>query len=114
MCSSEISVPLIVLGMPGIIFFECGRRDIIAPSPDFDLILSVFFHGFKFVEPLQSSIVSLVEAPVLDHWDVMAIELLGSIVESLDCPREDRGIANVELISVLLQHLACLDCLLNA
>lgn len=100
--------------MPGIIILECGRRDIVAAPPDLHLILTVFLHSLQFVQPLQCSIVPLVQSPILDDRDVVAIELFSSVVEGLDGPGEDRGVADVELVAVLLQGLACLDCLLDA
>lgn len=57
---------------------------------------------------------SFVEPPILDDWDVVAIEFLSSIVEGLNGPCEDRGIAKIELIAILVESLACLYGLLDA
>lgn len=100
--------------MPCVIILECGRRDIVAAPPDLHLILTVFLHGLQLVQPLKCSVVPLVESPVLDDGNVVAIELLSRVVEGLDGPGEDGGVADVELVAVLLQGLACLDCLLDA
>lgn len=70
--------------------------------------------SFQFIEPLQCTVMPFIESPVLDNRNVVAIEFLSSIVECLDGPREDGSIANIELISILLQRLACLDGLLNS
>lgn len=56
----------------------------------------------------------LVESPILDDWDVVAIEFLSSIVEGLNGAGEDRSIAEIELIAILVQSLAGLNGLLNA
>lgn len=57
---------------------------------------------------------SLVESPILDDWDVVAIEFLSRIVEGLNGAGEDRSIAEIELIAILVQSLAGLNGLLNA
>lgn len=111
---SEAAVPLIVFGVSGIVEVELGRGDIEAPPPDLDLILAVFLYGFEFVESLQRAVVAFVESPVLDDGDVMAVELLCGVVEGLDGPGEDGGVADVELVAVLLQRLAGLDGFLDA
>lgn len=100
--------------MPCVIILECGRRDIVAAPPDLHLILTVFLHSLQLVQPLKCSVVPLVESPVLDDGNVVAIELFRRVVEGLDGPGEDGGVADVELVAVLLQGLACLDCLLDA
>lgn len=100
--------------MSGIIILEWWRGDIIAAPPDLHLILPVFLHGLQFVQSLQCSVVSLVESPVLDDGDVVAIEFLSRVVESLDGPCEDGGVADIELIAVLLQGFTRLDSLLDA
>lgn len=45
---------------------------------------------------------SLVESPILDDWDVVAIEFLSCIVEGLNGSGEDRSIAKIELIAILV------------
>lgn len=57
---------------------------------------------------------SFVESPILDDRDVVAIEFLSCIVEGLNGSGEDRSIAKIELIAILVQSLACLNRLLNA
>lgn len=42
----EVAISLIVAGMPRILLLKFGRRNIIAPSPNLHLVLTVFLHGF--------------------------------------------------------------------
>ncbi len=70
--------------------------------------------SFQFIEPLQCAVMPFIESPVLENRNVVAIEFLSSVVEGLDGPGEDRSVANIELISILLQRLARLDRLLNS
>lgn len=100
--------------MARVVGLKFGRRNIVAPSPNLHLVLAVFLHGFQLVEALECAVVSLIEPPILNDWDIVAIEFLSCIVEGLNGPGEDRGIAKIELIAVLVQSLACLDGLLNA
>ncbi len=44
----------------------------------------------------------------------MTIQLISGIVKCLDGSGEDRGVANVEVETVLLQRFTSLDGLLNA
>ena len=110
----QVAISLVVAGMARVAGLELGRRNIVAPSPDLHLVLPVFLHCFQLVEALQRAVVPLVEPPILDDRDVVAIEFLSRIVEGLNGPREDRGVAEIELIAVLVQSLARLNGLLNA
>lgn len=55
-----------------------------------------------------------IEPPALDHWNVVAIELVRSVVEGLDGPAQSRGVTHIKLVSVLAEGLACLQRLLYA
>lgn len=42
----EVAISLIVAGMPRIVCLKFRRRNIVAPSPNLHLVLTVFLHGF--------------------------------------------------------------------
>jgi hypothetical protein len=107
-------IPLVIFGVSWISGFKRWRWDIKAPPPDHHLLFTVFFNSFEFVEPLESSIVSFVEPPGFDDGNPMAVEFISSIVEGLDGPSEHRGTADIELVAVLSECLACLDGFLDA
>lgn len=109
-----MAISLIVAWMARIVSLKLRRWDIIASSPNLHLILTVFFHSFQLVETLQCSVMSLIESPILDDRDVVAIKFLSGIVEGLNGSGKDRSIAKIELIAVLVQSLARLNGLLNA
>ncbi len=114
MLGSKTTISPVVFRMSGIAILQLRRRNIIASSPYLNLFLAMFLNRFEFVQSLQCSIVSLIEPPVLDDGNVMAIKFLSGVVKGLDGSGEDGRIADIELISILLQRLACLDCLLDA
>lgn len=110
----EVFIALILERMSFVAEFELRRRDIVASSPDLHLFFSVLFNSFKFVEALKSSVMSFIESPVLDHWDVVAINFVRSIVEGLNGASKDRGIADIKLVSVLSEGFSCVDGFLDS
>lgn len=82
--------------MSGIGDVEFWGRDIEASSPDLNLFLAMFLHGFKFVETLKSSVVTFVESPFLDDGDIVAVNFVSRIVEGLNGSGKYGGVADIE------------------
>ena len=85
------------------------RRHIVTSSPYKDLVLAVLGCRLRFVETLKRTVVSLIEAPVLDMVDPVEVKLVRDGVPCLDGPLQDGRVAGVEEEAVFLEHLACLD-----
>ena len=75
--------------MPLIVNGDLGWRNIVASSPDLDLLFTMLLYSFQFVQPLKSSVMSLVEPPVLDDRNVVTVDLISCVVEGLDGSGED-------------------------
>jgi hypothetical protein len=97
-----------------VVELESRWWNIEASSPNLDLLLTVLFNSLQFVQALESSIMSFIESPILNNWNVVAIKFISSIVESLDSSGEDRCVADIKLISILGQYFSCLDCFLDS
>ncbi len=97
-----------------IIFLKFWWRNIEASSPNKHLLLTVLFNSFHLVQPLQCAVVSFVQFPWLDDWNIVTIKFIGCVVECLNSTSKDRGVANIEIETVLLEDLACLDCFLDS
>ena len=93
---------------------ELGRWNIITSSPDLDLLFAVLFDSLNLIETLESSIVALIEPPVLDDRKVVTIDLISCIVEGLNSSCEHGCVDNIELVPILLEGLACVDGFLDA
>ena len=63
---------------------EFGGRNVVAAPPDLDLVLSVLLRGLGLVQSLQGAVVAFVQPPGLDHRQVVAVHLVGCVVEGLD------------------------------
>ena len=57
---------------------------------------------------------TLIESVVLDDWNMVAIYLVGSIVESLYCSGKNGSVANIEFVSVLFESFSCIDGFLDS
>lgn len=110
---TNILIAFIILGMSGVRNIQVRRGNVVASSPYLNLFFSMFFHSFKFVKSLKSPVVALVQPPVLDDRNVVAINFISCIVESLNGSSEYRGIADIELISVLFESFPSVDGLLD-
>ena len=79
-----------------------------------NLFLPMFFDCLEFIKSLQSPVVTFIKPPILNDWDVVAIYFVRSIVEGLDGTSQDRGIAEVELETILLEDFTSVDSLLDS
>ena len=65
----------------------------------------MLLHGLGLVEPLQSAVHPLVEAPVMVHGGVHDVEVLEDVPCGLDSTLEGGGVDKVELEPLLLDGL---------
>lgn len=83
--------------MSFVISAKLWRWDVIRSSPLQYLRFTVFGGGFGLVESLKSTIVPLVQSPVLVVGNPGQIELVGDCVVCLDGSLENGAIANIEM-----------------
>lgn len=112
-CWINVLVFSIEFWMSLVVFVQFWWRDIEWSSPNLDLFFSVLLDGFDLVESLQGTVVSFVQSPRLNDWNVVAIKLVSGIIECLDSSGQDRCVGNIELESVLLQGFTGFDGLLD-
>lgn len=110
----DISVSLIIFGVSLVVLIELGWRDIIASSPYLHLLFAMFLNSLQFIQTLQCTIVSLIESPISNDGDVVAIDLISSIIIGLYGPCEYWSIGDIELIPILMECLPCFDSFLDA
>lgn len=108
------AVTLIMNRMSLIVDIQGRWRNIEAAPPKLYLLFPVFLDSFELVESLQSSIVSFVKPPVFNDRNVVAIKLVGAVVEGLYSPSENGSETDIELIAILLQGTASLHGFVDA
>lgn len=110
-----VHIPIfwIELRMSLIILVKFWWWNIKTPPPNLHLLLTMLLHCLHLVQPLKSTIVSLIQPPRLNHRNVMTIQLISSVVECLNGSCQDRSVTHVKLKTVLLQDLASLNSLLD-
>lgn len=72
--------------MPLIIKLEWRWGNVETSSPDLHLVLAMLCHRLQLIQPLQCAIMSFIEPPCFDHRNMVAIHLIGRVVESLNGP----------------------------
>ena len=94
------------LVLPWVIFFKSCGRDIITSSPDLNLSFTVLGSSLRFVQSLESTIMSFIKSPGSDNREVVASKLIGSNVVGLDSSSKNRGEDNIKFESSLLEVLS--------
>ena len=90
------------------------RRGRIRAAPDLDLRIAELRRGLRLVEPLQCTVMALVEPPRVLHRDPHAVELLQRDPQRLDCALQHRSECQVELEAFRVQDLSGGFCLAHA
>lgn len=103
----HVLIALIVDGVSLVLDGQLGWWDVIAASPDCHLVLTVLRCRLCLVKALKSSVVTLVESPVLVDRDPVAVQLRGQGVEGSDGTSEHGCETHIESESVLLEELPC-------
>ena len=78
--------------MPRITRLEGWRCDVVRPAPYLNPLLPMKGRGLRLVQPLQRSVVALVETPVASHRQPQPIQRRHRVVHRRDGPREHRGV----------------------
>ncbi len=110
----DILIPLIEMRTSLILRIQLWWRNVKASPPNLDLFFSMLFHSLKLVQSLKSTVMSFVESPILDNWDIVTVKFVSSIVESLNCSTENGSIDHVEVESVLFKNFSCFGGFLNS
>ena len=85
---------------------EERRRYVVAPTPFQDLLVAVLGRGLSLVEPLEGTVVPLVEPPGVLDGDPHQVQLVEGDPERADRPFQDGREGDVERESPGLQQLA--------
>jgi len=91
------------MSMALIVSVEGRRRDVEAAPPDEDLVFPVLRCGLSLVEPLETSVVTLIKLPSSGHWKPCLVELFEDEPHGADRSLQDRGVDAVELDSSIAQ-----------
>lgn len=105
----DVGVFGVVPGVHGVVLGHERGRDVVRPSPDRDLFLSVQGSGLGLVQTLKTAVHALVEAPRADDGDPVKVELVLDVEERLDGALEDAGEGDVKDKVVVLEDLSCGD-----
>jgi len=87
-----------------VVRLERRRLRGVTAAPDVDLLVAVFLRRFGFVQPLQRTVMALVQPPVADHRQPHAVEAVERDPQRADGALEHRGIAAVEVEPLGLQR----------
>ena len=97
-----------------VVRIQHGGRCVIAATPDQYLLVAVLPGGLSLVQTLQGPVVALVEAPVVDDRQPLAVQFIQGVPQGVDGALEHAGVAEVELIAFCFQQPACVLGLLHA
>ena len=85
---------------------ERRRRGVVAPTPGEDLLLAVLRRGLLLVEPLQRTVVALVEPPVAIDRDEVEPRRIKANLRGVDGPAQQRGMHRARQDALLAEQLA--------
>jgi hypothetical protein len=87
-------------------FFKRGWGNVVTAAPDEDLFVTKFGRCFGFIEALEGSIMTLVEAPVFFHWDPELVELRENAPERIESAFENGNVGNIETETFFFEEFA--------
>ena len=92
--------------MARIVQHEGGRRDVVAPAPDFDLRLAVFRRRLRLVQPLQCAVVPFVQPPVVHDGNPHPVEHVEHNPQGPDGALEHGRVRQVDSVAAFSQKPA--------
>ena len=102
----DAGVAGIVSGPALVGFFKRGWGNVVTAAPDEDLFVAKLGRCFRFIEALESSIMTLVEAPVFFHWDPELVEFRENAPERVESAFENGNVGYIEAESFFFEEFA--------
>lgn len=96
----------IVSGPALVGFLKWGWGNVVTAAPDEDLFVTKLRRCFRFIETLESSIMTLVKAPVFFHWDPELVELRENAPERVESAFENGNVGDIEAESFFFEKFA--------
>ena len=100
------SIAWIVSGPALVGFFEGGWGTVVTATPDEDLLVTKLCRCFRFIETLEGTIMTLVEAPVFFHWDPELIEFRENAPERIESAFKNGNVGNIETETFFFEEFA--------
>ena len=102
----QIGVTAVATLAARIIGSQRRRGCVVAAAPDQHLVIAILLGRFRFVQALQTTVVALVQAVVLDHGQPGAVHFVQRVPQGVDGALEHAGVAQVEIPAFGLEQLA--------
>ena len=96
----------IVSGPTLVGFLKRGWGDVVTAAPDEDLFVAKLGRCFGFIETLESSIMTLIEAPVFFHRDPELVEFRENAPERVESAFENGNVGDIEAESFFFEEFA--------
>ncbi|MNI70711.1 hypothetical protein D3C73_1265390 [compost metagenome] len=103
---SELSITRIVPRIALVIFGQLRRCYREATTPLFNLLVTVFFSGFGFVQTLQSAVMTFVQLPGFFNRKPRLIQFIQYVPQGVDGTFEHRSVSKIEAVAFLSQQFA--------
>ena len=79
-----------------ITFFQCRRGDGKAATPQFDLLVTVFCSGFRFIQTLECAVMTFVQFPAFLNRQPLLVYLIQDIPQCVNSAFQYRGIGEIK------------------
>ena len=82
------------------------RRRVVTAAPYHHLLIAIFFGGFRLVQPLQVTVMPLVESPAMHHRHPGLIHFVEHMPQRARGALEHAGVGHIEVVAFLSEELA--------
>ena len=93
-----------------VIFGQFRWRYRKAATPLFNLLVTVFFSGFSFVQTLQRAVMTFVQFPGFLNWQPGLIQFVQYVPQGVNGTFQHRGISKIEAVAFFFQQFTCRFC----
>src|SRR5471032_489655 len=83
-------------------FWWCHGK---ATTPLFNLLVTVFFRGFSFIQTLQRAVMTSVQFPGFFNWQPWLIQFVQNAPQGMDGTFQHGGVSEVEMEAFVFQQL---------
>ena len=106
-CVGQFCVTWVVTRVALVIFGQLRRGYREAATPLFNLLVAIFLSGFRFVQTLQRTVVTLVQFPGFLNRQPGLIQFVQHVPQGVDGTFQHRGVSKIKGEAFILQQFTC-------
>ena len=110
LCIGQFCIAWVVARITLVVFGQLWWSNGEAATPLFNLLVTVFFGGFSFVQTLQRTVVTLIQFPGFFNRQPRLIQLVQNVPQSVDGTFQHRGISKIKAEAFGLQQFTRCFC----